>query len=209
MLSKTIKTKKELSVYLSKLKKYRKPKLELEQYFTDPELVSEILWFAYLNGDIENKIIADLGAGTGILGIGALLLGAKKVYFVEKDQEAVNILKENLNVIGLNNRFEIVVCDVLDFNTRVDIVISNPPFGIQSKELEKFLMKFFEIADIFYSIFHISKKSYILSIIENKNWKVCYMKDSVLVLDKTYWFHEKEKEGIPVFWIKACKFIYQ
>jgi len=38
--------------------------------------------------------VLDLGCGTGVLGIGALLLGAK-VYFVESDGSALEIARNN------------------------------------------------------------------------------------------------------------------
>ena len=74
--------KKELSILLSKLIEQENLKIDLEQYQTESELAGEILWKAFLNNDIKNKIIADFGCGNGIFGIGALLLGAKKVYFL-------------------------------------------------------------------------------------------------------------------------------
>ena len=77
-------TKKQLAILLSKLQVFESPRAELEQYPLDGESASIILWTACQNKDIENKIMADLGCGTGILGLGALLLGAKKVYFIDK-----------------------------------------------------------------------------------------------------------------------------
>ena len=47
-------------------------------------------------GNIKGRKVADLGAGTGLLGIGAGLLGASEVLFVEKDENAIKILKQNL-----------------------------------------------------------------------------------------------------------------
>ena len=35
-----------------------------------------------MNNDIKDKTIADLGCGTGILGLGAAVLEAKKVYLI-------------------------------------------------------------------------------------------------------------------------------
>ena len=51
----------------------------------------------------ESKIIADIGCGSGILSIGALLLGAKQVYAVDTDPMAVKSTIENsvLNEIDL------------------------------------------------------------------------------------------------------------
>ena len=94
-------TKSKLAIILSKLKVFDAPELESEQYPTDSETAAEVIWNAYLNGDIEGKNVADFGAGTGILGAGCLLLGAKSVYFVEHDEKAANILKENMKRIEL------------------------------------------------------------------------------------------------------------
>ena len=90
-------SKSSLAVALSKLKLFSKPDVKLEQYPTDSEIAAEILWNAHMRGDLDNKIVADLGCGTGILGIGALLLGAKKVFFVDIDKNALEILKQNFS----------------------------------------------------------------------------------------------------------------
>ena len=87
--------KKELAIRLSKLKPLKKLDVSLEQYQTESELAAEILWLAYLNNDIKDKIAADLGCGNGIFGFGCLLLEANKVYFVDKDKEALSVAKEN------------------------------------------------------------------------------------------------------------------
>ena len=84
--------KKNLAIFLSRLNKVTSPSSELEQYATDPEIASFLLWKAYMAGDIEDKIVADFGSGNGIFGIGALLLNAKKVYFVEIDKKSIKTL---------------------------------------------------------------------------------------------------------------------
>ena len=87
-------TKSALAIQLSKLNVFTKAKVRLEQYPTDSEIAATMLWDAYMQGHIEDKILADLGSGTGILGIGAILLGAKHVYFVDADREVLDILRE-------------------------------------------------------------------------------------------------------------------
>ena len=42
-----------------------------------------------MKGDIEGKVVCDLGSGTGVLAIGASLLGAASVKGVEIDEKAV------------------------------------------------------------------------------------------------------------------------
>ncbi len=48
----------------------------------------------------ENKAILDMGCGSGILGIGGYLLGAKSVLAVDIDENAVLITRKNA---GVNN----------------------------------------------------------------------------------------------------------
>lgn len=72
----TIKLKK-LQYELENFETFKNPKIELEQYTTSPHIAACILHtaqFAY--EDITNKCVADLGCGSGVLCIGAAVLGA-------------------------------------------------------------------------------------------------------------------------------------
>jgi putative methylase len=122
-------SKSQLAIALSKLQVFPTPKPRLEQYPTDSEIAAEVLWFAGMRNDIKEKTVTDLGCGTGILGIGALLLGAKKTFFIDKDKEALAILGSNLKKLKIKKGFEIIDADISKFNKRVDVVIQNPPFG--------------------------------------------------------------------------------
>ena len=51
-------------------------------------------------GDIEGKLIADLGCGGGVLGIGAALLGAEHVLAVDLDPAALEVAAENVVAEG-------------------------------------------------------------------------------------------------------------
>jgi ribosomal protein L11 methyltransferase len=46
----------------------------------------------------QNVVIADIGCGSGILSVGALLLGAKKAYAVDTDPLAVKATQENIEL---------------------------------------------------------------------------------------------------------------
>src|SRR3989344_4728355 len=87
--------KKQLAIQLSKLDTLKNLKVNLEQYQTESELAAELVWKAFMDGNIKNKTVADFGCGNGILGIAALILQAKKVYFVDKDKEAIQTCKKN------------------------------------------------------------------------------------------------------------------
>ncbi len=50
-----------------------------------------------------DNIVADIGCGSGILSIGAVLLGAKQVYAVDTDPLAVQAAEDNRRVNGISN----------------------------------------------------------------------------------------------------------
>ena len=141
--------RKEIEIILSKLKRINKPKLKLEQYSTPARIVSDILLKAYVNGDIKGKRICDLGCGNGIFGIGAKLLGAKDVIFIDKDENAIAIAKENCKKLNLEN-CKFIVDDIENVKINCQTSFSNPPYGIQSNEYEKFIKKIPKISKVSY-----------------------------------------------------------
>jgi 16S rRNA (guanine966-N2)-methyltransferase len=56
--------------------------------------------FALL-GEVEGASVLDLFAGTGGLGIEALSRGAQRAVFVERDADAVRVLRANLAALGV------------------------------------------------------------------------------------------------------------
>jgi len=54
-----------------------------------------------LGGDIKDLVIADIGCGSGILSIGAMLLGAKQGYAVDTDPLAVKAARESRDLNGI------------------------------------------------------------------------------------------------------------
>ncbi len=74
---------------LENLEGFSDPSPLLEQYRTPAPLAARLLFHAALKGDIEGKRVCDLGCGTGILAIGASLLGAREVVAVDIDQSAL------------------------------------------------------------------------------------------------------------------------
>jgi len=187
--------KKQLEIELSKLKKIDKPRVDIEQYSTNVDIAAEILWFAFMHGDIEDKIIADFGCGNGLLGIGALMLGAKKVYFVDIDKNVLKLAKENCKFKNV----EFFNLDIKDFNKKIDLVIENPPFGVKKRKADKpFLEKAMELAKKIYSFHKIESKNFIDKLSEENRFIV---KDIFLFdfnLRKTMEFHKKKEHKVRV-----------
>ncbi len=196
---------KDLAIFLSKLTVFSEPDMKEEQYPTDCNVAAEILWFAYMNGDIENKTIADLGAGTGILGIGALMLGAKKVFFVEKDERAIAILKENIKPLKSLN-FEIIKSDVNYFRKKTDVVLQNPPFGTKEKHADlEFLKKAALTGKVIYTFHKAETKRFIDRTLESLKFDMTHYFEFDFPLKRTMEYHKKKVEAIRVGCWRAKK----
>lgn len=79
-----------------------------------------------------NDRILDLGAGSGILSIGALLLGADSAVGIDIDENSVRIAKENSAQNGVENRFDAMCGNIIDdsnlrekIGTGYDVVVAN------------------------------------------------------------------------------------
>ena len=198
-------TKKQLAIQLSKLRVFDKPKLKLEQYSTDSEIAATVLWDALMKDDIGNKTIADLGAGTGILGIGALLLGAQHVYFVEKDLDAVKILNDNLRIFR-NKNYTVLSMDVVDFNEKVDTVFQNPPFGTKQAHTDKsFLETAFRTGTVVYSFHKTATDAFVRAIAGDFLFDIVEVYYFGFPLRQTYVHHLKKRKLIEVTCYRMVK----
>jgi len=146
---------KQLECALNEVETFEKPKVLLEQYPTRPHLAACILHsIESTYGGLDGKTVADLGCGTGVLSIGARLLGATAVIGFDIDPDAIEIAKRNLEEFGLdiqekNDGYcDFILKDVTkayssifdtecnfsqkeysQFSGKFDTVIMNPPFG--------------------------------------------------------------------------------
>ncbi|MEK6939808.1 MAG: methyltransferase, partial [Nanoarchaeota archaeon] len=131
-----IRSKRDLEVILSKLKSFEKPSIALEQYPTPSNIAAEWAWNMALKGEVAGKIIVDAGSGPGVIGIALLLLGARKVFFIDKDSEIIQICRENYEAIKEEYEIgaaEFVAHDFSLFDGEADIVVQNPPFGTKQE----------------------------------------------------------------------------
>ena len=196
--------KKQLAVRLSRLKALKefseeKAKILLEQYQIDSESAAEVLWWAYMNGDVAERIVADFGCGNGVLGIGALLLGAKKAYFVDIDASAMKVVRHNLELFECGKNGGCINLDISNFNKLVDTAIQNPPFGTKKKHTDKiFLEKAMQSAKVVYSIHKITSKGFIRKLAEEKGFYISDVLEFELPLRKTLWFHKKKIYKVKV-----------
>lgn len=188
--------KKKLEIKLSKLKDYIDKSPGLEQYTTPSKVAASLLWTAYMNKDIEGKIIIDAGCGNGILGIGALILGAKRVIFVDVDERALIVTEENCKKLELKN-YELLNSNIIDVETKADAVVMNPPFGVQTPLLDvMFLKTSVKLAKKVYLIYKGDGLKIIRKELLNKRIKV--IKKTKLSLKSQYSYHTKPKQETKI-----------
>ncbi len=200
-------TKSGLSIILSKLKGFEDPSVRAEQYTIEPEIAGSVLWQALYSGKVRVHSIADLGCGTGILGIGALILGAKRVYFVDNDENSLKTAKSNLKYVksessykGLIKGEAVFICqDIADFDKKVDTVLMNPPFGVKVRHADKaFLEKAMEIAGSIYSFHKSESKGFISAFSKDNGFAIIEIIGFSWPLKQTMKFHRRRIKRIDV-----------
>lgn len=196
-------SKSKLAITLSCLRGFSSPKVSQEQYLTDSEVGASMLWNAYCLDDIEGKTIADLGCGTGILGIGALLLGAKHVSFVELDKEALEIAKKNVSKLKSESyklgKADFIYRDIKKLKIDAEVVIQNPPFGTKLKHQDAvFLEKAVETAPVVYSFHKSESKPFLERFSARNNIKITHIWDFKFPIKASFAFHRRQIHRIDV-----------
>ena len=91
--------------------------------------------FSAIQFDIEGRRVLDLFAGSGQLGIEALSRGASGCVFVDRNTEAVQVIRRNLQHTGFSAVSQVLGTDALTYLTRpgdrFDLVFLDPPYGAE------------------------------------------------------------------------------
>ena len=189
---------KNLEIHLQKVKGFENPVAGLEQYMTPAPLAARFLFDAFLHGDLEDFRVLDLGCGTGMLSVGAALLGAE-VTGVDTDASALKIAEENAAAerVDITFRREVIRPETAEADA-YDTVIMNPPFGAQNEHADRpFIEAALISAPVVWGIFNKGSIPFIQA----------YTKDTAEITDKVsaklsipkqFFFHTKDIIEIPV-----------
>ena len=98
----------------------------------------------FVKVNIRNSVILDLYSGIGSFGIECLSREAKSVTFVEKNSQALGILRENLKKLSLEKKVFLYPYEIKKFLSKInskqkfDIIFVDPPFAMNEfkKEIE-------------------------------------------------------------------------
>jgi putative methylase len=192
---------KQLEMTLQRLAGFSRPRAALEQYQTPAPLAARLLYHALMKGDIEGKRVSDLGCGTGVLAIGAALLGAASVTGVDIDEEALAIARGNADLLGTDVRF--LAADLREGRCRerigiCDTVVMNPPFGAQKAHADRpFIECALAVAGVTYSIFNAGSIPFVEAYTAEKA-EITEKIGGVFPIKRTFAFHTKDVQEIEV-----------
>ena len=192
---------RRLEMLLEKVKGFENPSPEREQYQTPPMLAARLLYTAFLAGDIAGLRVLELGSGTGILGIGAALLGAAEVIGVEIDAGAITLAKQNARTLGVDLTF--IEADLSKINQETvippaDTVIMNPPFGAQREHADRpFIDLAISRAEVIYGIFNKGSEQFIRQYTSERA-DITAIIAAEFSIPRTFFFHTDDRRDIPV-----------
>jgi putative methylase len=192
---------RKLEMLLEQVTGFSHPLPEREQYQTPAPLAARLLYTAFLAGDISDLRVLELGSGTGILGIGAALLGAGEVIGVEIDQEATRVAEENAN--KLKAKISFIDADLSnpvtwDMVPGADTVIMNPPFGAQVQHADRpFIDLALSRAEVVYGIFNAGSEPFIRQYIADRA-EIAGVIAAEFAIPRTFFFHSEDKRDVPV-----------
>jgi len=194
--------KRALEQRLADVEGFRDPSAALEQYPTPADIAAHVLHLADLHGDLAGRTVADLGAGTGMLALGAATRNPERVVAVERDPAALAVARENETRVDP----DVAVDWVLGDATRpplaaVDTLVMNPPFGAQRGQRHAdraFLDAAADVAAVSYSIHNAGSKEFVESFAADRGAELTHAFAADFDVDRQFEFHTSETETLDV-----------
>ncbi len=89
--------------------------------------------FNSLSSEVIGAKVLDAFAGSGAVGLEALSRGADSVVFLEKNRVAANVIRENVELLGVGSQAHVVSTTVVNWldsssDGEFDIIFADPPY---------------------------------------------------------------------------------
>ncbi|XP_054715577.1 rRNA N6-adenosine-methyltransferase METTL5-like [Uloborus diversus] len=200
---------KHLKSELQKFEVFERPNIALEQYATTADIAADFLNVVKDCGDLDDKLVADLGCGCGVLSIGAALFSAGFVVGFDIDKSALEIALRNKCECDCEN-IDFIQCDVLSMeNTKwhksFDTVIMNPPFGTKGNKGTDMLFLRTALSLAKHCVYSLHKSvtvPHIEKVCKDWNIKMKCLYKTIFELPQSYDRHKKNSLDIEVHLIR-------
>ena len=189
--------KVQLERVLQSLEPLPSPRSDIEQYPTPAAIAAEVAFIALAKGDIARRKLLDAGCGNGVLAIAAKLLGAADVLGVDVDPGALALAARNAQRTGVEVEWR--RADIRSVEGTFDTVLTNPPFGSQSRHADlPFLDKALAVGRVVYSFHNGVTEAYIARRIEGRGGRITDRVPNQIPLSRTYRIQTPEVRWIPL-----------
>lgn len=90
--------------------------------------------FNIIQNKIQDSIFLDLFSGSGAIGLEAVSRGAKTAILCDKDKNAIQVIKKNIEKTHMKEQTELYMCDYetlikSKIENKLDIVYIDPPYN--------------------------------------------------------------------------------
>ena len=193
--------KRKLEQRLQDVADFEEPDVELEQYRTPASVAAHLLALADLNDDVEDRVVVDLGTGTGMLAIGAGLLAPSRVVGIDIDESALEIARENERSLAPGVPVAWIRGDARRIPLRVEdcTVVANPPFGAQKANRHAdrdFFETIREIARVSYTIHNAGSQEFVEAYSMDHGGRITHAYRVEFQLPRRFDFHEADSATI-------------
>ncbi|MBP3582536.1 MAG: 16S rRNA (guanine(966)-N(2))-methyltransferase RsmD [Clostridia bacterium] len=93
--------------------------------------------FSSIQFELDSRVVLDLFAGSGQMGLEALSRGAERATFIDASREAMEIVKKNSRDTGFFERSHFLVADYRNYirkasgREKFDLVFIDPPYSME------------------------------------------------------------------------------
>ncbi len=184
---------------------FETPTVALEQYLTPAELAAHICHLAALRGDLADRLVVDLGTGTGMLAIASACGTPARVVGIDIDRTALEEARENERRVAPPMSIEWVQAD----GTRAPLstadqpitVVSNPPFGAQhgNRHADRaFLETAADLGGVSYTIHNEGSLAFLESFAADAGGTLTDAFRAPIELERRFAFHEDDRRELQV-----------
>ncbi|APW99023.1 RNA methyltransferase [Halobiforma lacisalsi AJ5] len=197
-------SRRTLARELESLADFSDPDPDLEQYLTPPEVAAHVCHLAGLQSDLE-RLVIDLGTGTGMLAVAASLAGADRIAGIDVDPDALATAAENAARVGADVdwvRGDVTRPPFCSPESDADdglTVVSNPPFGAQHGNRHadrEFLETARSIAAVSYTIHNEGSQEFVESYADDEGGTVTHAFRAPFPIERRFEFHTAATETL-------------